>query len=243
MGTIVEITIFGVAEPDARQAAKEVETVLLSFDRDWYPWGDGIIGKLNRALNDNQAISVEPDILLALQKAGCLYNRSQRLFDPTIGPLIELWQFQKEERPPAPPPAAEAIVAALTDKLDYSDLKMTNRTVSSPKGPMTLDFGGFAKGLAVDIAIKLLAEKNINNVIVNAGGDLRARGRRGERAWRIGIRNPRGPGIIAAVEVRDDESIFTSGDYERYFEYEGKKFHHILDPRSGYPADKTVSVT
>ncbi len=75
------------------------------------------------------------------------------------------------------------------------------------------------------------------------GGDLRAMGRRNGRAWRIGIRHPRRPGVIAGIDIDGDESVFTSGDYERFFEYQGVRYHHILDPETGYPAIGTVSLT
>jgi FAD:protein FMN transferase len=95
----------------------------------------------------------------------------------------------------------------------------------------------------VDRGIALLRAHGIEHAIVNAGGDLRAIGRRGERPWRIGIRAPRDSRVLAAIEVRDDEAVFTSGDYERYFEYQGRRYHHILDPRSGYPTEGITSVT
>jgi thiamine biosynthesis lipoprotein len=83
----------------------------------------------------------------------------------------------------------------------------------------------------------------VDDAIVNAGGDLRAIGTHGDRPWRIGIRHPRADGVIASVELGRDESVFTSGDYERYFLFRGKRYHHILDPRTGYPARGTASVT
>src|SRR3569832_1091603 len=83
----------------------------------------------------------------------------------------------------------------------------------------------------------------IANASINAGGDLRAIGRHGDRPWHIGIRDPRGPGILAAIDIDGDESVYTSGDYERYFDYEGKRYQHIIDPRSGYPAEGAMSAT
>jgi len=111
--------------------------------------------------------------------------------------------------------------------------------------------GAMAKGVAVDRAIDYLKSLGINNAIVNAGGDLKAIGRHGERPWHVGIRDPRkncgqqnqADCIIAELDVNDDEAVFTSGDYERFFEYQGKRYHHIIDPRSGYPANKSTSVT
>ena len=102
---------------------------------------------------------------------------------------------------------------------------------------------GIAKGMAVDRVISYLKQTGIHNAIVNAGGDLKAIGQHGSRAWSVGIRHPRQKGLIAGLEVHDNESVFTSGDYERKFKHNGKSYHHILDPRTGYPATKTQSVT
>jgi thiamine biosynthesis lipoprotein len=93
------------------------------------------------------------------------------------------------------------------------------------------------------MAVALLEQHGIDNLIVNAGGDLCVRGRHGERPWHIGIRAPDGNGVLATLDVEGARCVFTSGDYERYFEFEGKRYAHILDPRSGYPADATRSVT
>jgi thiamine biosynthesis lipoprotein len=107
-----------------------------------------------------------------------------------------------------------------------------------------LGFGAFAKGTAVDAAIDALRAQGVDNAIINIGGDLRAIGSHGERPWVIGIRHPRQEGrMLASVAVQNDESVFTSGDYERYFSYEGKRYPHILDPRTGYPAREVISVT
>ncbi len=95
----------------------------------------------------------------------------------------------------------------------------------------------------MDLAITRLRELGIQNAIINAGGNLRAIGKHGDRPWRIGIRNPRGEGVLASIETRGDESILTSGDYERFYEYQGKRYHHIIDPRSGYPVTGVISVT
>jgi thiamine biosynthesis lipoprotein len=108
---------------------------------------------------------------------------------------------------------------------------------------VTLDLGAFAKGYGIDLGIQQLREMGITNAIINAGGDLRAIGQHGDRPWKIGIRHPRKQGVLASIELQGDESIFTSGDYERKFEHQGKRYHHIIDPRTGYPAQASSSVT
>jgi thiamine biosynthesis lipoprotein len=124
-----------------------------------------------------------------------------------------------------------------------ADIQLDGIKMQTNNPALKLDFGAFAKGYAVDRAIEVLREEGIQNAVVNAGGDLRAIGRHGDRPWRVGIRHPRQPGIIASVEVEGDESVFTSGDYERYFDWQGKRYDHIIDPRSGFPAHGLSSVT
>lgn len=124
-----------------------------------------------------------------------------------------------------------------------SKLVLEDDQLSSDNPDVLIDVGGYAKGYAVDQAIDQLRHMGINNAIVNAGGDLRAIGSKGKKSWRIGIRHPRQPGVIASLETHGDESVFTSGDYERYFEYQGQRYHHIIDPRIGRPAQNTSSVT
>jgi thiamine biosynthesis lipoprotein len=123
------------------------------------------------------------------------------------------------------------------------DLVFDGDQVRSLNPVLQLDMGGSHKGYAVDKAIEALRALGIHNAIVNAGGGLHAIGAHGDRPWRVGIRHPAQPGIIASLEMRADESVHTSGNYERYFDYQGKRYHHILDPRTGYPAEGVLSVT
>jgi len=114
--------------------------------------------------------------------------------------------------------------------------------VSAPL-PLKLALGGIAKGTALAASMKLLAEHGIENALVDAGGDVQVIGRKGDRAWRIGIRDPRGPGVIGTVALRPGEAILSSGDYERFFELDGTRFHHLLDPHTGLPVAHTAGVT
>ena len=123
------------------------------------------------------------------------------------------------------------------------DLELNGQQLHSNNPTVQLNFGAFAKGYAIDLSFDYLESIGINNAVINAGGDLSVRGRHGDRPWKIGIRHPREDHVIAWLEARDGESIFTSGDYERYFDYQGKRYHHILDPRTGYPAEGSSSVT
>ena len=123
------------------------------------------------------------------------------------------------------------------------DIRYEGASLRGRNPAVQLDFGGFAKGYGVDRAVERLQAMGIRNAIVAAAGDIRVIGRHGDRPWRIGIRHPRQPGAIASLDMEGDENISTSGDYERYFEHAGRRYNHIIDPRTGYPAQGTASVT
>jgi thiamine biosynthesis lipoprotein len=194
-------------------------------------------------LSAGEPFSVPPSVLPLIRKGQELYQRSDGLFNPALGELIRLWGFASDDPPQGPPPDKASIEQLLAQHPSMLDLRINGLEMACTNPAVRLDFGGFAKGYGVDLAIQHLRELGIENAIINAGGNLRVIGRHGDRPWRIGIRNPRGEGVMASVDAEGDESIFTSGDYERYFEYEGQRYHHIMDPRTGYPARGTESVT
>ncbi|MGB5587309.1 MAG: FAD:protein FMN transferase [Gammaproteobacteria bacterium] len=243
MGTLVEVSVFG-GDPAANLAASaEVELLFDQLQMRWDPWGEGELGRLNAAAGSTEALTVAEDLAGLCDGAAVISRDSDGLFDPAVGALIRLWAFSSEEMLPTAPPDPEQIEQALAESPPLDEIwHPETRTLSLGPGA-AIDLGGFAKGVAVDMAIELLREQGIEHAIVNAGGDLRAIGRHGDRKWRVGVRDPRGEGVLAAIDVEGDESVFTSGDYERYFIYQGRRYHHIIDPRDGYPAQGTTSVT
>ena len=243
LGTLVSISIWDKDQELADKAVHRIEHSLTEIHRRWHAWQQSDLTQINQKLSDGQSAASEKDARELLRKAKDLAIRSDHLFNPAIGRLINLWGFHSDERLDGPPPSTNKIQALLNAKPLMTDLSFNADEIYSSNPAVQLDLGGFAKGYAVDLAIAELRASGIKNAIVNAGGDLRAIGRHGNRAWRIGIRHPQQAGIIASLETQGDESVFTSGNYERFFSYEGKRYHHIIDPRSGYPADQTLSVT
>jgi thiamine biosynthesis lipoprotein len=124
------------------------------------------------------------------------------------------------------------------------DLWFEEGKLYSKNPHVALDFGAFAKGYGVDRAIERLRSFGIENAIINAGGDLRVIGSKSGKPWRVGVRHPQGKdSILATIEAMGDESIYTSGNYERYNEYQGVRYTHILDPRTAMPVKGVTSVT
>ena len=242
-GTVVDITIDGVEPRVAEQASAELEQLLLGWHRSWHAWEPGPLSRINSALANGETIPVEPDLLPLITEANRLAGLSDGLFNPLLGRLLALWGFQGNPLPEGTLPRAADIEAWLAQAPRVSDITMQGGTIRSRNPLAAYDLGGFAKGYAIDRCIERLREHGIEHAIVNSGGDLRAIGSRNDRRWRIGIRHPREDSIIASIATDGDDSVFTSGDYERLFQVENVRYHHILDPRTGYPATGTSAVT
>jgi len=244
MGTLVEVTIIGEEEALAEQAYTAILDDFNYMHMTWHPWKPNALMRVNGLLVTGVKFPLAPSIMPLIKKSQVLSKQSQGLFNPAIGKLIKLWGFHQDTFDNIiEPPKDEDIQKILKDLPSMDDVKFENLTMLGTNENILLDFGGFAKGVAVDATIEHLKEFGIKNAIINAGGDLRAIGNKNGQPWRIGIRNPTAKGVFASLEISGDESVFTSGDYERYFESNGKRYHHIIDPRTGYPANKTRSVT
>lgn len=243
LGTLIDITIWGVDEETAERAAAAVMQRMNVIHQRFHAWQPGPLTQINEALARGESAEAPPDLLAVITRAQALSHASGDLFDPAIGKLIGLWGFHADERRDGPPPPPEAIAALVRAHPTMDDLIIDGALLRSVNPALQLDLASYVKGHAVNDAIETLRKMGIRNAIVNAGGDLRAIGRRGERPWRIGIRDPLGSGMLAALEVEGDECVFTSGDYERYFTYQGRRYHHIIDPRTGYPATGAAAAT
>ncbi len=242
-GTLVDITLYGVDPGHAGQVTAEIEQQFQRWHRDWHAWEPGLLTQVNARLATLQPFTLDPGLLPLITEANRLSKLSNGLFNPVLGRLISLWGFQGNPLPAGTQPDPAAIGKWLASAPTVDDVEIEGTRVRCRNPEVAYDLGGFAKGYAIDRVIDLLRARGIDNAIVNAGGDLRAIGMHGERPWHVGIRDPRKNGIMASIDSSGDTSIFTSGDYERLFEANGKRFHHILDPRTGYPAIGSSAVT
>ncbi len=243
LGTLVDISIYGSDDQTAQTAIQKITNEMEHIHHKWHAWQPSPLIRINEQLAAGETIELDNDSRDLIAKGINLAEQSDQLFNPAAGKLIALWGFHSDERLDTAPPSQEEINLLTQQAPKMSDLTLNGNRLSSSNASAQLDVGGFAKGYAIDTVIAELRKLGIKNAIVNAGGDLRAIGDKGERPWRIGIRDPRTPGVIASLTTQTDESVFTSGDYERYFYYDGKRYHHIIDPRSGYPAEGFASVT
>ncbi len=242
-GTLIEITLADVNETRAEQAFLELDGAFQRWHRQWTPWQDSDLSRVNAALQQGNSIPLPASIEPLIVQSQTHYINSDGLFNPAIGKLIKLWRFHEFDQPGIHPPDATRLKQLVAAKPAITDIRIDNHIASSGNPAVDLNFGAFAKGYAIGLAMRQLHDKGIHNAVINAGGDLTVAGKIGEREWRIGIRHPRSEGIIASLNVHPGESVFTSGDYERFYLYQGRRYHHILDPRTGYPATGASSVT
>jgi len=208
----------------------------------WVP--DSEVSRINDAAGKD-AVVVGPETFEVIDKSLWIGRESGGVFDITFEAMHGLWKFDEGHRDEIPP--RDAILKA-KKLIDYRQIELDAQahSVKIKKPGMRINLGGIAKGFAVDAAAKKLESHGLDSYFVQAGGDLFVRGRKPDGSrYRVGIRDPRGAGdgdYFAIMEV-EDHAFSTAGDYERGFVKNGKRYHHIIDPRSGYPATASRSVT
>lgn len=243
MGTQITFTAYTRDEALAiaafEEAAAEFRRIedLLTV---WKP--DSEIARINRAAG-RAPVVVSEETLKLLLEGRRFYEWSDGRFDLSFGALAGLWKFDHDRDDRIPDPKE---VKAKLPLVDYRKVRIDekDRSVFLPKEGMRLHLGGLGKGYAVDKAVALLRARGLLDFMVQAGGDLYVAGKKGDRAFRVGIRDPRGPAssFFAFAEL-SDTTFSTSGDYERFFIHEGQRYHHIIDPKTGEPARVLRSAT
>ncbi len=249
-GTRVEVVVWGAPEAEAHAALGEVLREFDRLHRTYHAWQPSELTALNAAIAAGKPHTVSAELAGFIRSAQTLAAQGNYLFDPGIGRLVALWGFHSDDFKPALPDA-EALKALVAAKPSIADLTIENHVVSSKNPVVALDFGGYLKGVALDRAAALLKARGIHNALINIGGNVLAMGHKGgsqgDAPWRVGIQHPRvdraGGAPLATLDLRDGEAIGTSGDYQRYFELDGRRYSHLLDPRTGEPALSTQSLT
>ena len=244
MGTVADV---GVVHRDERLAQRAigaaiaelraVETTMTRFDP------DSEVGRANR-LAATRAVPVGAATAEVVADALDWARASAGAFDPTLGLAAELWDVKRRSSPPAPEDVRALAGAGLFRQLELGRSK--GRPVLVFHDPaIRLDLGGIAKGYGVDRAVAALREWGVTDALVNVGGDLYAMGVSDDGdPWEVGVRDPDDAARLAATFRVSDRAVATSGDYQQYFEHRGRRYHHLLDPRTGEPRQTDVrSVT
>ncbi len=241
-GTRVEVLVWGAPADQARTA---VAGVLREFDRlhrTYHAWQPSEMTALNDAIAAGRPHEVSPEFAGFIRDAQAAAEKGEHLFDPGIGRLVELWGFHDDTFKPRLPDTAR-LDELIRAKPSIANLNLAGNVVSSGNPAVALDFGGYLKGVALDRAVAALRASGIANALINIGGNVMALGSKGGTPWRVGIQHPRQAAPLATLELRDGEAIGTSGDYQRYFELDGKRYCHLIDPRTGWPSAATEAVT
>ena len=245
-GTIVDYSIAHQDSDAIKHAVEIIQQDLEYMHFAFHAWQPGPLSRINQLLATTATFTANPSVLPLIKESRKLSIQSQGLFNPAIGNLIKAWGFHSDFGPEDEmPPKPNRIAELLENNPDMKSVMIKNVQIQSTNEAVRLDLGAIAKGYALDRIVEHLQEQGIKNIIINAGGDLKAIGQHPDkRAWSVGIKHPRQKdAILAGLDVMSGESVFTSGDYERFFIHDGKRYHHIIDPRTGYPADKAQSVT
>ena len=239
MGTAIGVELWADDRREGQAAAAAVMSEMHRIDHAMSPHrADSELSRINRDAGE-KAVPVSDEMLRLLGRAAEFSKASDGAFDITYAAVGRLYDYRRRIRPSE----AELEQARAAVGWQYLVVDTQARTVRFAKPGMCIDLGGFAKGHAVDNAAHILKTHGIRHAMVSAGGDSRVLGDRRGRPWMVGVRDPRREGGVVAMLPLEDVSISTSGDYERYFDAGGTRFHHVIDPHTGRSPDAVRSVT
>jgi thiamine biosynthesis lipoprotein len=242
-GTNVRIEILDTEFVPARAAAENIERLFRQAEIDWYAFGSGELANVNSLLARGEPAAISADLAPLISRAITLHAKSGGLFDPGVCELVRLWKFDSAAdlaTAVAPPPEAER-QALRASQGTLADLRFDGYTASSGK-PLCIDLGGMAKGTALERARAVLTSHGIQSALIDIGGSSQlAVGQKVARPWVIGLKDPREGRVIARLTLAPGEAASTSGDYERSYTRDGRRYHHILDPVTGEPTTGTAS--
>lgn len=229
MGTYVEVISPDKDAPGiVFKEIKRLEDLLSKYNK------DSEVARLNKY----GRLKVSPETFYLIKRAKEFYSLTNGAFDITVGPLVDLWGFtNKNYFVPKESRIREALRLVGSDKIVLHD---SDNVIKFKTSGMSIDLGGIAKGFAVDSAVAKLKSSGIKSCLINAGGQIYALGDRFGKPWRVGIRDSRQREKVSEILELKDRAVSTSGDYEQYFFKNNRRYSHIFNPKSGYPADSGV---
>jgi thiamine biosynthesis lipoprotein len=239
MGTVWNIEVADHGRPEeARVAIEKAYTELQRIDAlmsEWKP--DSPISQVNAAAGKS-SVEVPVELREMLDRSIRYSSMTEGTFDVTWRGMGHIWHFDDSFQPPT-----RAAVEAARKNVDYRRIQIAGNRVFLPNG-MSIGLGGIAKGYAVDRAAGVLKNDGFTDSLVDGGGDVLVSGTRLGEPWRLGIQDPRQPrGTIIGMMSLSDCALVSSGDYERFRIVGGARYHHIIDPRTGYPATAAIAVS
>ncbi len=235
LDTVVTLTLYGATEADLDAAFREIRRLSDLLDA-YAPFSD--LGWLQAAAGI-KPVAVSPETMELLRFAKQMYERTGGYLDVTVGPLIDLWDIRNGGHSPT-----DGELSAALGQLGMDDLLLdeTAGTAYLVRPGMRLDLGALAKGYIADKVKALMLERGVKSGVIDLGRNILLIGEKpGGAAFSIGVQSPMNSGDLLRVLSLRDKSLVSSGTYERYFEQDGKRYHHVLDPFTGFPADTDLS--
>lgn len=226
-----------------REAVASVWRGLAAMNARWNAWKPGEVSELNAAFAAGRSVTASAALRRLIDGAAAMERLSLGHFNAGIGGLVGRWGFHDDVlRPGSRPPAAQ-LDGWLAARPGLAQLQWEGERVRSANPALRLDFGAYAKGVALDWALDRLRGAGVQRALLNLGGNLAAMSDAGAPPWLVGVRDPWGPGIVARLATQGREAVVTSGIYERVRMLDGVPCGHVLDPGCGEPASALVSVT
>lgn len=239
MGAPCELRLYAATEEQARQARVAAEAEVLRLESKYSRYReDSLTTLINRSAGDARGVEVDEETAGLLDYAQTAYQQSEGLFDITSGVLRRVWDFKQQKIP------TSAELTAIMPIVGWEKLGWQRPRIALPVAEMELDFGGYVKEYAADSAARVCREQGIRHGFVELGGDIAVIGPHPDgTGWQVGIQHPRRPLEPMATINLNDGGIASSGDYERYFEQNGRRYCHILNPKTGWPAEGLQAVS
>ncbi|MFQ5901462.1 MAG: FAD:protein FMN transferase [Thermodesulfobacteriota bacterium] len=241
MGTDVEIIVSASDEAAVNAAIDTAVMEIKSIEGEMSEWGAGSTVSIINEKAGKGPVKVSDRLFNVISTAQKISDMSGGAFDISWAAMRGLWNFTNgKEHIPLPDKVQERLKL-----VNYRDiiLDKTGKTIFLKREGMAMGLGGIAKGYAVDMAMQALVNHGFKNAIIKAGGDIRVQGTKEGRPWKVSIKHPRDKNKLLGRLSLSNISISTSGDYERFFIKDGIRYHHIMDPKTGYPAQGCQSVT
>lgn len=246
-GSPVDLQVRPAADARDLSAAQAAMTAtmagLAQIHRRWNAWKPGELSQLNQAFREGRTAPVSPALQDMLRRAARLERDSAGFFNPAIGGAVSAWGFHDDVMRPGTRPDARALAAWRAAAPSLAQIELRGGRAISHNPRLQLDFGAYAKGVAIDRALDQLQARGVDAALVDLGGNLAAMSRAADLGWHIGIRDPQRDGLVASLETHAREAVVTSGSYERFRVLDGERCTHILDPHTLAPATELVGVT
>lgn len=240
-GSLATLEVRAASRAEAEAAIAAAMQRLAERHRQWHPWQSSELTALNARLAAGDTVAIPPSLAPLFEAALPLVRASDGAFDPAAGALVALWGFHTADYPVRAVPPEPAAIARWRAAHRRLDAVVTESGEVRGGGTVQLDFNAIAEGVASVEVMHLLAARGVRDALLDLGGDVSAMGSAEGRPWRVALRDPLADSPLATVALADGEALYASGGYARYLEHDGRRWPHVLDPRTGQPAQGALA--